>query len=325
MALIYGAVISREFAVFLTSKNLKFSYPLLAACGYLGLMVWHGGFSGSAPLKAAEQEHLIQLSGISNLSLSAPVSETLFGSMNIIGFITNLLLIPSIAYALAKMVKGSTSLQPIKNPTFIQENADKKLFTAEKLDHNLIPALLTGLLILLSCMYIVFRQSGLAFLSLNYINLLLLGLCFVCHKSFNSFTKASENGIMSAAGILIQFPLYFGIMGLMKDSGLINQLSEIFISWSSPQSFPIFTFFSAAIVNIFVPSGGGQWAIQGPLIIESCQQLGTSLSKSVMALAYGDQITNMLQPFWAFPLLGITGLKAREILPRRQICPPYHQ
>ena len=75
------------------------------------------------------------------------------------------------------------------------------------------------------------------------------------------------------------------------------------------------TFISAAIVNIFVPSGGGQWAIQGPIIIEAANQLNVSISKSVMALAYGDQITNMLQPFWALPLLGITGLKAKEILP----------
>jgi short-chain fatty acids transporter len=72
---------------------------------------------------------------------------------------------------------------------------------------------------------------------------------------------------------------------------------------------------SAGIVNIFVPSGGGQWAIQGPIIIETSQQLGISLSKNIMALAYGDQLTNMLQPFWALPLLGITGLKAKEILP----------
>jgi len=64
-----------------------------------------------------------------------------------------------------------------------------------------------------------------------------------------------------------------------------------------------------------VPSGGGQWAVQGPIIVEAAIQLGVSIPKSVMALAYGDQLTNMLQPFWALPLLGITGLKAKEILP----------
>ena len=87
------------------------------------------------------------------------------------------------------------------------------------------------------------------------------------------------------------------------------------MSISTETTLPIFTFLSAGLVNIFVPSGGGQWAVQGPLVLESAMQLGVPLPKAIMALAYGDQLTNMLQPFWALPLLGITKLKAKEILP----------
>ena len=96
---------------------------------------------------------------------------------------------------------------------------------------------------------------------------------------------------------------------------MVEMLSTFFVNISNETTFPVFTFLSAGIVNIFVPSGGGQWAVQGPIIIEAANQLALSIPKSVMALAYGDQITNMLQPFWALPLLGITGLKASEILP----------
>jgi len=96
---------------------------------------------------------------------------------------------------------------------------------------------------------------------------------------------------------------------------MINGISDFFVSISSETTLPIFTFFSAGLVNVFVPSGGGQWAVQGPMILESALQLNVPLNKAVMALAYGDQITNMLQPFWALPLLGITKLKAKEILP----------
>ncbi|NNC71061.1 MAG: short-chain fatty acid transporter, partial [Flavobacteriaceae bacterium] len=92
-------------------------------------------------------------------------------------------------------------------------------------------------------------------------------------------------------------------------------ISDFFVSIATSTTLPIFTFISAGLVNIFVPSGGGQWAIQGPIIIESAIKLGIPLPKAIMALAYGDQITNMLQPFWALPLLGITKLKAKEILP----------
>ncbi len=126
---------------------------------------------------------------------------------------------------------------------------------------------------------------------------------------------AVDEAIGGAAGILIQFPLYFGIMGIMKGSGMVEAMSHFFISISNEVTFPIFTFISAGIVNVFVPSGGGQWAVQGPIIIQTANEMGIPLSKCIMALAYGDQLTNMLQPFWALPLLGITGLKAKEILP----------
>ena len=119
----------------------------------------------------------------------------------------------------------------------------------------------------------------------------------------------------AASGILIQFPLYFGIMGIMKYSGLVEIFSGFLMNISNETTFPLLTFFSAGLVNIFVPSGGGQWAVQGPIIVEAAENLGIPLGKAIMALAYGDQVTNMLQPFWALPLLGITGLKAKEIIP----------
>ena len=143
----------------------------------------------------------------------------------------------------------------------------------------------------------------------------LFGLAILLHRSFFQFLEAVDEAITGSAGILIQFPLYFGIMGIMRSSGLVGEISDFFVSISTATTYPIFTFFSAGIVNVFVPSGGGQWAVQGPIIVQAANDLGLSLPKSIMALAYGDQLTNMLQPFWALPLLGITGLKAKDILP----------
>ena len=101
----------------------------------------------------------------------------------------------------------------------------------------------------------------------------------------------------------------------MSNSGMINDIAQFFISISNAVTYPLFTLISAGLVNLFVPSGGGQWYVQGPIVIQTAIEMKISLSKSIMALAYGDQLTNMLQPFWALPLLGITGLKARDILP----------
>ena len=127
--------------------------------------------------------------------------------------------------------------------------------------------------------------------------------------------SAIKEAIGGSVGIIIQFPLYAGIMGIMKYSGLAAGVSYAFVNISTDLTLPIYAFLSAGIVNIFVPSGGGQWAVQGPIVVEAAQALNVPIQKVVMALAYGDQLTNMLQPFWALPLLGITQLKAKDILP----------
>lgn len=196
-----------------------------------------------------------------------------------------------------------------------RESSTKDLVGAERLDYSKFLAMVLGMLILTVFLLQYLPSLKLFNLTPNMLNFFMLGLAILLHGSFKSFLNAVEEAISDVSGILIQFPLYFGIMGIMANSGMIGQISDFFVSISTQVTLPIFTFFSAALVNIFVPSGGGQWAVQGPLVIQSAMQLGVPLPKAIMALAYGDQITNMLQPFWALPLLGITKLKAKEILP----------
>jgi len=321
LGLIFGAIFARKVAENAHSKQWPLHYPIVGACGYSGLMVWHGGISGSAPIKAAESGHLESLmtgvyseEQLSDMPTLLSFSDTVFSTMNITLSIVLLIVLPSFMYFIAKRSKAKKYELNIVTI----ENQNQRLEGAEKLDHSKILSVILGASILAYAFYkavILPETFSLNFISPNFINFSLLGFGVLLHGNFNKFLKAIDNAIGGASGILIQFPLYFGIMGIMKHSGMINHLSEFFVSISTETTFPIFTFISAGIVNIFVPSGGGQWAIQGPIIIEASQQLGLSLSKNVMALAYGDQLTNMLQPFWALPLLGITGLKAKEILP----------
>ena len=188
----------------------------------------------------------------------------------------------------------------------------------ERLDAGKIFSFSIGTIILFYAFYkavILPETLSLSFLSPNFINFSLLGLCLIFHSSVNQFLTASDDAIKGTTGILLQFPLYFGIMGLMIGSGLINVMANYFVEISTNETYPIFTYFSAALVNVFVPSGGGQWAVQGPILIATAQELNLSYGKTIMALAYGDQLTNMIQPFWALPLLGITCLKPKAIIP----------
>ena len=308
LGLIFGAIFARKVGEYATKNNIKLNYPLIGAAGYSGLMVWHGGISGSAPIKIAEKGHFLE----EKIGVITQ-SQTVFSSMNISISILLLIILPLLMYYIGKKTES-------KKVDIICEKKtlSPKITGAEKLDHSNSLALLFGSVILFYCIYKAFilpTNFNLSFITPNFINLTLLGLCIILHKNFYRFINSVNSAIVGAAGILIQFPLYFGIMGIMKYSGLIDIMSDAFILISNENTFPIFTFLSAGIVNVFVPSGGGQWAVQGPIIIEAAMKIGYSIPKSVMALAYGDQLTNMLQPFWALPLLGITGLKAKEILP----------
>jgi short-chain fatty acids transporter len=308
LGLIFGAIFARKVGEYATRNKIKINYPLIGAAGYSGMMVWHGGVSGSAPLKIAEEGHFLQ-EKIGIISQS----QTVFSLMNIYISITLLIILPIAMYLI-----GKKSQSAIIN--LVEEESTKplKITGAEKLDHSNIIAYLFGGMILIFSIYkalIIPDIISLKFITPNFINLLLLALCIIMHQNFYNFLMAIDKAIRGASGILIQFPLYFGIMGIMKYSGMIEIMSDFFIEVSTKQTFPILTFLSAGIVNIFVPSGGGQWAVQGPIIVESAIKIGVSIPKAIMSLAYGDQITNMLQPFWALPLLGITGLKAKEILP----------
>ncbi len=300
LGLIFSALLARSIAENARQISMKLNYPLLVAAAYSGMMVWHGGLSGSAPLKVAENNHfLFNKIGI------IPVSETIFSPMNLLLFALFILIIPTSFFIISKIKANIvTENKELPKSTTIVSGYEKRQYLGT----------IFGLGLLFS-VFFQFYRSGLGSLNINLINLILFSLSLILYSNLNQFTKAVSSAISTSSGIMIQFPIYAGIMGLMKYSGLIAIFTESLISVSSPISLPIYSFFSAAIVNFFVPSGGGQWAVQGPILINAAEQIGASTPKIIMALAYGDQITNMIQPFWAIPLLSITGIKAKNILP----------
>lgn len=317
LGLVFGAIMARRAGEKLSSANTPFNYGVLGAAGYSGLMVWHGGISGSAPIKVAESQHLSELMQGSAPELMAALperigfTETVFSAMNLSASLALLIVLPGSIYFLAKLAPAKQHLLQAK----IKKSKSTKVSGAERLDQSAWFAWVFSALIF----WMLFRQiqaaTALSFLTPNFINLLLLALGLAIHQGLGPYSRAVEEASKGAAGILLQFPIYFGIMGLMKSSGLLNDLSLYFSSIASNTSLPIYTLFSASVVNLFIPSGGGQWAIQGPVTLSAAQNLQVPFSKVIMALAYGDQLSNMLQPFWALPLLGITGLNAKEIVP----------
>jgi len=151
-------------------------------------------------------------------------------------------------------------------------------------------------------------------LNLNIVNFTFLFTGIILQRTPINYTRAVSEGTKACAGIIIQFPFYAGIMGMMKFSGLVAVIAGGFVAISNSTTYPLFAFLSAGLVNLFVPSGGGQIAVQGPIMVTAAETLNFSMPKTIMAIAYGDEWTNMLQPFWALALLGITRLRARDIM-----------
>jgi short-chain fatty acids transporter len=151
-------------------------------------------------------------------------------------------------------------------------------------------------------------------LNLNIVKFIMLFLGIILHRTPRQFLNCVSDGTKNASGIILQFPFYAGIMRMMVNSGISESMSLWFVEISNEFTFPLFAFLSAGIVNFFVPSGGGQWAVQGPIMIPAGIEIGVDVAKTAMAVAWGDAWTNMVQPFWTFPLLAIAGLKVKDIM-----------
>lgn len=298
--LVIGALLAKELA----RKVKGLDYRLLIASAYSGFLVWHGGLSGSIPLKVVEANG--GLKGVKFDSL--PLSQTLFSNFNLVIAILLILTLPIINYFMMPSKENIIEFKPEEEKEELL-NSDNSF--SSKLENSRI---ITLIISILGFTYIVKYFSSGGTLSLDSVNLIFLFLGILLHKTPIRYVKAVEVSIKGTAGIVLQFPFYGGIMGIMVDSGLAAIIASWFVNISTPKTFPLFSFLSAGIINLFIPSGGGQWVAQGPIVVKAAQSLNVPLGKAVMALSWGDAWTNMIQPFWALPILGLAKLGAKDIM-----------
>lgn len=311
--LVVGAILAKEVA----KKVPRVDYRLLIASAYSGFVVWHAGISGSIPLTLGAWTENVAVQTGGTVTSAIPTSQTIFSVWNLIIVAVVMIVV---AFVNAKMHPADKDVVTV-DPKLLtdEEVAYKKPETpAEKMENSMI---LSMIIALLGVVYLVyyFVKSGSFNLSLDIVNMIFLVLGIIFHKTPISYVRAITSAAKSAGGIILQFPFYAGIMGMMTAKGLdgtslAGAISQFFVNIANTTTFPVFSFLSAGIVNFFVPSGGGQWAVQAPIMMPAGQSLGVSPAVTGMAIAWGDAWTNMLQPFWALPALGIAGLGARDIM-----------
>lgn len=346
LALIVGALLARQVGASCRARGVRIHYPLVVAAGYSGLLVWHGGLSGSAPLKvtgAADVANVLRdpevVARVGALVAERtaegfadgriPLSLTLLSPSNLVVCALALLVVPLLFVLMTPAADAPAEALQEMDPDVARAALAPEVVEPTGAAGPMTPAgrleatrLLPAIIVALGAAHLgqrVWTEGAfgvLQRLDLDTINLTFLLLGLGLHGSAQAYGRAVAEAIPGAAGIVLQFPLYFGIMGLMSASGLVGAVAErmVALSRGAEWAYPVLTFFSAGLVNFFVPSGGGQWAIQGPIVLTGAASLGVDPGRAVMALAYGDQWTNMAQPFWALPLLGICGVKAGDIM-----------
>lgn len=309
-----GLIASAVLVTSLARRHADVDYRLLVAMGYVGLgTTWHGGPSGSVPLLLATPGSFMVKDGL----IPGPVSlgATIFSPANLVLTAVVIAATACLAYWIHPPPDRVVRADPERlaaAPAPDEPAAPLSPTPAQRVAHG---RFLTTAMGLLALGYATAEwAAGRFFLTLDSVNLLSLGAALLLHRSPASLASAAEDAARPLHGIVLQFPLYAGIYGVIKGTGLASAFAAAFLSLASARTFPFIVFVYSAILNYWVPSGGAKWAMEAPYLLQAGAALDVPVARVVMAYAYGDMATNLIQPFWAIPLLGVARLDFRDIL-----------
>lgn len=301
--LVIGAMFARQLARGVTGVD----YRLLIASAYSGFVIWHGGLSGSVPLTLATADHFLAArTGV------IATGDTIFSTFNLLIVLALFICVPILNRLMMPRPEDTVTVDPalLVDVEFVPDTTTDT--PAVRLDNSILLAQSVGIMGLVFSGYYFLVSAGT--LNLNIVNFMFLFLGIMLHGRPSRFLAAIGDAARGSGGIIVQFPFYAGLMGMIVGSGLAVTISNVFVAVSTDTTLPLFAFLSAGLVNIFIPSGGGQWAVQGPIMVEAAANMGADLPRVAMAVAWGDAWTNLIQPFWALPALAIAGLRAKDIM-----------
>lgn len=316
----FGLIVGVIFAKAIARQCADVDYRLLIASAYSGFVVWHAGISGSIPLTMATPGDSLAMATNGALTDPVPLAQTILNWHNLVMVLFVIIGI-TVANTLMHPKQGALTIDPAllkDNDSMATEvSASVTKTPAQRLEQS---KLLSWLVALMLVAYLVIhlglRGAG---LDLGGVIMIFLALGLMLHPTPVEYVRAFGKATTGAAGIILQFPFYAGIMGIITGVGASGicygtVISDACIGISTPTTFPLLTFLCAAVLNLFVPSGGGHWAIQAPVMFTAGADLGVDPGLTGIAIAWGDAWTNLIQPFWALPALAIAKLNAKDIM-----------
>ena len=344
LGLIFGAILAREMGEYAAKNEMPVHYPLLAVAGYMGISLIFGWGMSSSPglLQAMEGNALMQLGFVDRV---IPATEWVFHRYPLSLTALSLVYVSIMLYLLSPpkencraighyvdlgvdedpRVENAGSTPPESDPDVAggarreaapieraARSGDAKPAIADKIDNSRILGgilALTGVVVVLS----VFFREGLVALNLDNFNFGLVMIGLLLYASPTKYLQEFYDAVKGSSGVILLFPFYAGIIGIMTGTGLVDSMTTVLLSVANADTFPVVAWITGGILNVFVPSAGGEWTIIGGPMMMAGAELGIPHGQTIAAYAAGDAHTNLLNPFWAIPLLAITGLRARDM------------
>ncbi len=310
IGMMVSIIMGRQLVV--RKRGLGIDYIFVAAISYCGIVLANGPSMAAQLLLATPGHFMEKVTGVIPISLTT-FDPTLLLT-NLIILITSPFIMLAVAPAKEHAVEISPELAKEFAPQEIPPAKDAARTPAERWDRSpLLPVLIAVFGVFWFGRFIA--AKGIGSLDLNTLNFIFFMLGLLLHGSANSFMASVQRGVATVGGVIVQFPLYAGIFGIISFSGLATIIADWFVSISTAYTFPFVVFLYSGFLNIFVPSGGSKFVIEAPYILPAAKKLGASLPMTINAYTYGDLWTNLIQPFWALPILGAFRLRFQDILP----------
>lgn len=310
--LMVAIVLGKEVAI--RKRGLGLHYPGLVAAAYIMVNVMANGPSQSAPLLAATGGNFLE----KTIGSVVPLTQTALSPflLAFVGF--QWLSLPILIWLmLPKKEKAKEISDEVFNELNVQPPPEAHVSTlrpAERWERSRVLLSILGIAMLVWVGRFLAKQ-GVAKIDLNVLNFALFGLSMLLHGSPRSFMNSVKQGVGTTYGVIIQFPLYAGIFGIIMHSGLSEVITHWFLSISTPATYSWIILVYTTIMDFFVPSGGSKFAIEAPYILPAAMHLGIPVPHVINAYSTGAQMANLIQPFWALPFLAAFKVRFQDILP----------
>lgn len=305
--LVVAGLLARAIA-----QRMRIDFGWLVAAAYCGFLIWASGLSSSIALAQATPGSKLNI--VQSLTgVVLPLSKTIFTTFNLVPIVVLLIVVPILFLAFEP--RGD-DVVAAKLPVEEQTNDPTIIERRGTLGYMLDNAWILNLAIVISGAYYLISNWVTAGFSLPIQSVIfiffLLGL--LLHWTPVAYVRAINDAARVTGPLLVQYPLYGGIMGIMTGTGLAGVIAQWFVAFSTAATLPFWSYLSSVIISLFVPSGGGHWAVQGPFVVPAAAKLGASQAATAMGVAIGEEVANMIQPFWCLPVLAIAGIGLRRVM-----------